>query len=182
MTTQFTKQVQSSLQYKDLGDARQSYSDAYFKAWGQFPNADLDKKFQNAWNAKVKSETQPTTTETKTEKVYIYDKKSKPVIDPKTKKQKVDAAGQPIFSIKLKDSSGVYRTKTIVTGTSKSMGEGFTAEEQTQFLADFLANNYPDAKFNVDDVGGTAKTIYDTIAAYHTVTMMLLLTLLVLHL
>ena len=47
------------------------------------------------------------------------------------------------------------------------MGEGFTQEEQTQFLADFLVNNFPDAKFNVEDIGGTAKSIYDTIAAYH---------------
>jgi len=168
MTTQFTKQVQSSLQFKDLGDARQSYSDAYFKTYGFFPAPELDKKFQDAWNAKVKSETQPTTTDTKTEKVYIYDTKSKPVIDPKTKKQKVDAAGQPVYKGILKNDQGQYRTKTISTGVSKSMGEGFTSEEQTQFLADFLAQNYPDAKFNVNDIGGTAKTIYDTIAAYNT--------------
>ena len=167
MTTQFTKQVQSSLQYKDLGDARQTYSDAYFKAFGQFPTPELDKKFQDAWNAQVKNQNQPTTTENKTEKVYLYDKKSKPVIDKVTGKQKIDAAGQKVYTGKLKDANGVYQTKTITTGVSTSKGEGFTTEEQTQFLADFLAQNYPDAKFNVDDVGGTAKTIYDTIASYH---------------
>lgn len=167
MTTQFTKQVQSALQYKDLGDAREAYTDAYFKTWGQFPSADLDKKFQASWNARVKQELQPTTTDTKTEKVYIYDTKSKPVIDPKTKKQKIDAAGQKIYSVRLKDANDVYRTKTIVTQQSKAMGEGFTEEEQTRFLAEFLVNNYPEAQFNVEDIGGTAKTIYNTIAAYH---------------
>jgi hypothetical protein len=167
MTTQFTKQVQSSLQYKDLGDARQAYSDTYFKTYGFFPAPELDKKFQDAWNSEVKAQTQPTTTDTKTEKVYIYDTKSKPVIDPKTKKQKIDLAGQPVYKGILKNDQGQYRTKTISTGVSKSMGEGFTAEEQTQFLADFLVKNYPDTKFNVNDLGGTAKTIYDTISAYN---------------
>lgn len=167
MTTQYTKQVQSALQYKDLGDARQAYTDAYFKAWGQFPSGDLDKKFQDSWNEQVKVQNQPTTTEGKTEKVYLYDKKSKPVIDKATGKQKVDVAGQKIYTGKLKDKAGVFRTKSITTGASKSMGEGFTSEEQTNFLADFLVANYPEAQFNVEDLGGTAKTIYDSIASYH---------------
>ena len=167
MTTQYTKQVQSALQYKDLGDARQAYSDAYFKTWGQFPSAELDKTFQDSWNAKVKSELQPTTTNTTTEKVYQYDTKSKPVIDKKTGKQQLDKSGQKVYSKKLKNDQGQYLTKSIVTGQTTAKGEGFTAEEQTQFLADFLVKNFPDTKFNVEDIGGTAKTIYDTIAAYH---------------
>lgn len=167
MTTQFTKQVQSALQYKDLGDAREAYTDAYFKTWGQFPSADLDKKFQASWNARVKQELQPTTTDTKTEKVYQYDTKSKPVIDKATGKQKVDKGGQKIYSKILKNKEGQYLTKNIVTQQSKAMGEGFTEEEQTRFLAEFLVKNYPDAQFNVEDIGGTAKTIYNTIAAYH---------------
>jgi len=167
MTTQYTKQVQSALQYKDLGDARQAYTDAYFKAFGQFPDAELDKKFQTSWNEQVKAQNQPTTTESKTEKVYLYDKKSKPVIDKATGKQKIDLAGQKVYTGKLKDKDGVFRTKSISTGVSKSMGEGFTAEEQTNFLADFLVANYPEAQFNVEDLGGTAKTIYDSIASYH---------------
>lgn len=166
MTTQYTKQVQSALQYKDLGDARQAYTDSYFKAFGQFPAAELDKKFQDAWNAKVKSEVQPTTTETKTEKGYRYDTKSKPVIDKATGKQKIDAIGQKVYS-KILTKDGVKLTNTKSTGVSTAQGEGFTAEEQTKFLADFLVSNFPEAQFNVDDLGGTAKTIYDTIASYH---------------
>jgi len=166
MTTQFSKQVQSALQYKDLGDARQAYSDVYFKTWGQFPAPELDKKFQDAWNKEVKVQTQPTTTDTTTVKGYRYDTKSKPVIDKATGKQKIDEVGQKVYSKKLfKDKVALVNTKS--TGISTSMGEGFTKEEQTKFLADFLVNNFPDTKFNVNDIGGTAKTIFDTIASYH---------------
>jgi hypothetical protein len=166
MTTQFSKQVQSALQYKDLGDARQAYSDVYFKTWGQFPAPELDKKFQDAWNKEVKVQTQPTTTDTTTVKGYRWDTKSKPVIDKATGKQKIDEVGQKVYSKKLfKDKVPLVNTKS--TGISTSMGEGFTTEEQTKFLADFLVKNFPEAKFNVDDIGGTAKTVFDTIAAYH---------------
>lgn len=168
MTTQFTKQVQSALQLKDLGDARQTYSDAYFKAYGQFPAADLDKRFQDSWNAEVKKQLQPTTTSTKTEKVYQYDTKSKPVIDKKTGEQKVDKSGQKIFSKILKNKEGQYLTKTIVTSPTTAKGEGFTQEEQTQFLATFLTNNFPGTDFSkMEDIGGTAKTLYDAIRTIH---------------
>jgi hypothetical protein len=166
MTTQYTKQVQSALKYKDLNDARQGYTDAYFKAFGQFPAAELDKKFQDAWNEESKKQLQPTTTDTKTEKGYRYDTKSKPVMDKATGKQKVDKIGQKIYS-KILTKDGVKLTNTKVTSPTIAMGEGFTAEEQTQFLADFLVSNFPEAQFNVEDIGGTAKTIYDTIASYH---------------
>ena len=168
MTTQYTKQIQTALQFKDLGDARQYYNNAYFTAFGQWPAPDLDKKFQDSWNAQVKQQNQPTTTNNVTEKGYQYDTKSKPVIDPKTGKQKVDKLGQKVYSVRLKNDKGQYLTKTKVVGTTSAQGEGFTAEEQTQFLATFLTENFPEASWNVDDIGGSAKTIYDTIKAYHT--------------
>ena len=166
-TTKFSKQVQSALQLKDLGDARQYYSDAYFKTYGFFPTAELDKKFQDSWNAKVKSELQPTTTEQKTQYAPIYNTKSKPVIDPKTKKQKIDEFGNKVYSSIKTNADGVKQYKTITTGQSTAKGEGFTADEQTQFLATFLSENFPSTKWNVDDIGGAAKTVYDTIKAYH---------------
>jgi len=166
-TTRYTKQIQTALQFKDLGDARQYYNNAYFTAFGQWPAPELDKKFQDSWNAQVKQQNQPTTTSGKTEFAPIYDTKSKPVIDPKTKKQKVDKFGNKEFS-SIKTVDGVKQYKTVTTGTSTSQGEGFTAEEQTEFLADFLVANFPEEQWNVDDIGGSAKTIYDTIKAYHT--------------
>ena len=166
-TTRYTKQIQTALQFKDLGDARQYYNNAYFTAFGQWPAPELDKKFQDSWNTQVKQQNQPTTTSGKTEFAPIYDTKSKPVIDPKTKKQKVDKFGNKEFS-SIKTVDGVKQYKTVTTGTSTSQGEGFTPEEQTEFLADFLVENFPEAAWNVDDIGGSAKTIYDTIKAYHT--------------
>jgi hypothetical protein len=166
-TTQYTKQIQTALQFKDLGDARQYYSDSYFATWGSYPTAELDKKFQDAWNNEVRDQDQPTTTTTKTEKAPIYDKKSKPVIDKETGKQKIDKFGNPEYSLIAKDKNGQYRYTTVVTGTSTAKGEGFTKEEKDQFLADFLVNNNPDTAWNVDNLGGAAKTLYDGIAAFH---------------
>lgn len=167
-TTRYTKQIQTALQFKDLGDARQYYNNAYFTAFGQWPAPELDKKFQDSWNTQVKQQNQPTTTSGKTEFAPVYDTKSKPVIDPKTKKQKVDKFGNKEFSKIKTDPQGVKQYTTVTRGTASSAGEGFTAEEQTQFLSDFLVENFPEEKWNVDDIGGSAKTIYDTIKAYHT--------------
>jgi len=166
-TTQYTKQIQTALQFKDLGDARQYYNDSYFATWGSYPTAELDKKFQDAWNNEVRTQDQPTTTTTKTEKAPIYDKKSKPVIDPETKKQKVDKFGNLQYSSIAKDKNGQYRYTTVVTGSSTAKGEGFTTPEQQQFLADFLVSNNPDATWNVENLGGAAKSLYDGIAAFH---------------
>ena len=167
-TTKYTKQIQTALQFKDLGDARQYYNNAYFTAFGQWPAPELDKKFQTAWNTQVKQQNQPTTTDGKTEFSPIYDKKSKPVIDPKTKKQKVDKFGNKVFSKIKTNPKGVRQYESVIKGTASSAGEGFTPEEQKEFLADFLVENFPEASWNVDDIGGSAKTIYDTIKAYHT--------------
>ena len=166
-TTQYTKQIQTALQFKDLGDARQYYSDSYFSTWGDYPTAELDKKFQAAWNNEVKTQDQPTTTTTKTEKAPIYDKKSKPVIDKATGKQKIDRFGNPEYSSIALDANKQKRYTTVVTGTSTSQGQGFTQEEQQQFLADFLVANNPNASWNVDNLGGTAKTLYDSIVSFH---------------
>jgi hypothetical protein len=172
-TTRYTKQIQTAMQFKDLGDARQYYNDAYFTAWGKNPSAELDKKFQDAWNMQVRDQEKPTTTKTTTEKAPIYDKKAKPLIDKATGEQKKDKFGNPIYVDKsgkpaiAKDKNGVYRYTDVITGTSTSGGEGFTPEEQKQFLADFLVANNPNTAWSVDDLGGSAKSLYDTIAAFH---------------
>jgi hypothetical protein len=166
-TTRYSKQIQTALQFKDLGDARQYYSDSYFAAYGVYPSADLDKKFQDSWNAQMQKQDKPTTTTTKTEYAPIYDKKSKPVMDKATGEQKKDKFGNLVYSKIAVDQSGQKRYTTVTTGSTISKGEGFTAEEQKQFLTTFLSENYPDAQFNVDDVGGAAKTIYDSIVELH---------------
>jgi hypothetical protein len=166
-TTRYAKQIQTALQFKDLGDARQYYNDAYFTAFGKNPSADLDKKFQDSWNKQVRDQDKPTTTKTTTEFAPIYDKKSKAVIDPKTKKQKVDKFGNLVYSKIALDQGGQKRYTSIVTGKTESAGEGFTPEEQKQFLADFLVANNPNTEWSVDDLGGSAKSLYDTIVSFH---------------
>jgi hypothetical protein len=172
-TTRYAKQIQTAMQFKDLGDARQYYNDAYFTAWGENPSAELDKKFQDAWNMQVRDQEKPTTTKTTTEFAPIYDKKAKPLIDPKTKEHKKDKFGNPIYVDKsgkpaiALDQSGQKRYTSIVTGKTESAGEGFTPEEQKQFLADFLVANNPNTAWSVDDLGGAAKSLYDTITSFH---------------
>jgi len=166
-TTKYTKQVQTALQFKDLGDARQYYSDSYFAAFGKYPPAELDTKFQNSWNANVTSQNRPTTTTQKTEYAPIYDKKSKPVLDKATGTQKKDKFGNLVYAKKAVNQSGQLQYETKTTGISTAQGEGFTGDEQKQFLATFLSENYPTAQFNVDDVGGSAKSIYDAIVETH---------------
>jgi hypothetical protein len=166
-TTKYTKQIQTALQFKDLGDARQYYSDSYFAAFGKYPEAELDKKFQDSWNANVTSQNRPTTTEGKTEYAPIYDKKSKPVMDKATGEQKKDKFGNLVFSKISVNESGQKQYKPTTTGISTAEGEGFTTEEQKQFLATFLSENYPATDFSKGDVGGSAKSIYDAVVELH---------------
>ena len=165
--TQYTKQIQTALQFKDLGDARQYYSDSYFLAYGKSPSADLDKKFQDSWNAQIKGQDTPTTTKGSTTKVPMYDKTSKPVIDSKTKKQKVDKFGNLVYSKPALDGAGNPRYTAIVTSETTNTSEGFSPEEQKQFLADFIGSNNPNTTWNVDDLGGAAKNLYDSVAAFN---------------
>lgn len=167
-TTKFTKQIQTAFQYKDLGDARQAYSNAYFTAFGSYPAADLDKKFQDSFNAQEKVQNQPTTTAGKTQFAPIYDTKSKPVIDSKTKKQVVDSFGNKKFSKIKTDAAGVKQYTPITTGTSTQKGEGFTADEQKQHLADFLVTNFPEESWDEETLGGSAKSAFDALKAANT--------------
>jgi len=166
-TTRYAQQIQTAMQFKDLGDARQYYNDAYFAAWGKRPSADLDKKFQNSWNAQVRDQEAPTTTKTTTEFAPVYDKKSKIVVDSATGKQKIDKFGNPVYSKIALDQSGQKRYTTITKGVTTSAGEGFTAEEQQQFLADFLVANNPNVNWTVENLGGAAKSLYDSINTFH---------------
>ena len=167
-TTKFTQQIQTAFQYKDLGDARQAYSNAYFTAFGVYPAAALDKKFQDSFNAQEKVQNQPTTTAGKVEQAPIYDTKSKPVIDPKTKKQVVDSFGNKKFSKIATDAAGVKQYTPIISGTSTRQGQGFTAEEQKQHLADFLVANFPEESWDIKTLGGSAKSAFDALKAANT--------------
>lgn len=145
-TAKYNKAVSTALQYKDETDAKQGWADAHFQAFGFYPADTTYGKFQTAWNAEVKRQKATTTTSTKT----TY----RPVIDPKTGKQ-------------VRDKSGVLQYETINTGTTTTSGEGFTAEEQQAFLANYISQNFPDVALSGKQLGGAAKTLYDAIADAH---------------
>lgn len=145
-TAKYNKAVSTALQYKDITDAKQGYNDAHFQAYGEFPQESSFGNFQTAWNAEVKRQKATTTTSTKT----TY----RPVIDPKTGKQAVNKAGQ-------------LQYETINTGTTTTSGEGFTAEEQQAFLANYIGQNFPDVTLSGKELGGAAKVLYDSIAEAH---------------
>jgi hypothetical protein len=161
-TTKFTRQVTSALQLRDLGDATNKFNDDFFMAYGSMPNQDSIKAFQNAWNAEARQQKASTATETVTKMAKVYDKTSEPIIDKKTGKQKLDKFGQPMFSSQKRNAEGVLQYKPIVSQDTVTMGQGFTAEEQAEFMADYLVANFPDVA-DADNLGGTAKTIYDAI-------------------
>lgn len=145
-TPKFNRQVVKTLQYKDYNDAKNAFYDLYFTSWGSAPTDDVITKFQNAWNAESKAQAPTTTTATKT----TY----KPIIDPKTKKQ-------------VKNKEGILQYEAVNTISTESTGEGFTADEQKQFLGDFLKANYPTFRMDSQTIGGAAKTIYDEIVSVH---------------
>ena len=182
-TPQFNRQINKTLQLIDWTDAKSKIYDLYYTAFGTAPSDDLIGKLENQWNVEVKKQTPPTVTEGKTTFTPVYDK-SKPIFD-KTKpvltkggkpkkdakgnivyQQKVDKNGNPMFEQK-KNKEGILQYETKYATTTSEEGEGFTKEEQAQFLTDFLKANFPQADFNAEEVGGAAKSIYDDLVAVH---------------
>jgi len=163
-TTQYSKQVSTALKLKDKGDAQIAYTNAYYAAFGQNPPKAGIEAFGSAWNSEEKAQLPTTTSDFMVEKQQLWDKKSKPVIDPKTKKQKVDKWGDLVYSKPLYNKGGVLQYKDRTTSKTVTTGEGFTEEEQQQFLATYLTKNFPDVK-DVENLGGAAKTIYDDLVS-----------------
>jgi hypothetical protein len=143
-TPKYSKQISTALKMKDYGDAQNYLYDAYFNAFGVAPSKDIVSKFKDGWNAELKKQEKPTVTAMKTT--------FKPVIDKKTGKQ-------------ARDRDGILQYETINKTETLSEGQGFTEDEQQQFLATYLSTNYPDAGFDPATIGGAAKTIHDDIVA-----------------
>jgi hypothetical protein len=76
-----------------------------------------------------------------------------------------------LYNAEAKRQKGQTITTTstggkVTTSTSITKGEGFTENEQKQFLADYLVKNYEmDSR---DDLGGQAKSLYDVIVNTYT--------------
>lgn len=160
-STTYNKQVATALLLKDEGEARVAWNNAYFTAYGIYPPETSNATFKNAWNAQVKSEASTASTQYTTSYQPMYDTKSKIVIDPKTKKQKVDAFGTLVFSKPLLDKLGKPSYNVVTNSTETKTGDGFTAEEQQQFLADYIVKNHPSTTWDIKTLGGQAKSMYD---------------------
>lgn len=164
-TTKYNKQISTALQLLDLTDAQSYFADSYFKAYGQNPSTDLIDKFKTSWNLQAKKQQATTTYDTVTTYEKVYDKK-KPIIDPKTKKPKLDAKGNPMYQQAV-DANGVLQWKPITKGVTTTTGQGFTQKEQDQFLSEFLVSNFPDAKFDIKSLGGAARSLYEQFSTLH---------------
>lgn len=151
-TTKFSTQITRALQLKDLGDATNALTDAFMLAYNVAPGADLIADFQKKWNAEVRAQT-PTTT-ARNQVVMV------PVYDSKTGKQKIGKDGKPKFK-QLVNAEGVKQFEPVTTSQTMISGEGFTPEEQQEFMANYIATNYPVKNWNMETIGGAAKTIYD---------------------
>lgn len=151
-TTKFSTQISRALQLKDIGDATNALTDAFMLAYNIAPSNDLITDFQKKWNAEV--EAQIPSTKARNQVVMV------PVYDSKTGKQKKDKNGKPKFK-PLVNAEGVKQYEPVTTSETMIAGEGFTEEEQTQFMANYLAVNFPTKQWNMEKIGGAAKTIYD---------------------
>ena len=151
-TTKFSTQVSRALEYKDLGDATNALTDAFMLAYNIAPGKDLITDFQKKWNAELDAQTP--FTKSRNQVVMT------PVYDSKTGKQKKDKNGKPMFQ-PLLNAEGVKQYEPVTTSETMRAGEGFTPEEQQQFMANYLAVNFPTKQWNMDKIGGAAKTIYD---------------------
>jgi len=151
-TTKFSTQISRALQLKDIGDATNALTDAFMLAYNIAPGNERITDFQKKWNAEVKAQTP--STQSRNQVVMV------PVFDSKTGKQKKDKDGKPKFK-QLVNAEGVKQYEPVTTSDTMIAGEGFTAEEQQQFMANYLAVNFPTKQWNMDKIGGAAKTIYD---------------------
>lgn len=143
-TPKYSKQVSTALKMKDYGDAQNYMYDAYYNTYGMAPSSDVVKKFQDGWNAQMQKQEKPTTTTNETT--------FKPVLDPKTGKQK-------------RDASGILQYETVNKTNTTTAAEGFTESEQQQFLASYIASNFPEAGLDTATMGGAVKTIHDDLVA-----------------
>ena len=143
-TPRYSKQISTALKMKDYGDAQNMLYDAYYQTFGSAPSRELISKFQNSWNAEAAKQEKPTTTDY----ITTYEKS----VDPKTGKVIYDANGLPTY-------------KSITKQISSAQGEGFTDDEQKQFLANYLSTNFPDDNLDPTKIGGVTKSIYDDLTA-----------------
>ena len=140
-TPKYSKQLSTALKLMDKTDAQQALSDEWFNMFGSRPSTDNINSFMTAFNAETLRQEKSSTSTTESYTTYQARK-------DKSGKQVYDASGNPVYD-------AITKQNTVTEGL------GFTQQEQQQFLADYLAQNFGATKS--EDLGGISKTIYDQI-------------------
>ena len=141
----YSKDISTALKLIDSSDAENILSDTYFKAFTQYPTADLISKFKSSYSAEATRQKATLTGESTI--TYV------PVLNSK---------GKATFN---KDGSPVM--KAVTKSSQTTSGQGFTEKEQQNFLAKYIVDNSPKGAFDAATIGGAAKTYYDLLKQSH---------------
>ena len=141
----YSKDISTALKLIDSSDAENILSDAYFKTFSQYPSANLISSFKTAYS---KEETRQKATVT-SEATVTY----APVLDSK---------GKATFN-----KDGTPKMKETRKSSQSTSGQGFTEDEQKDFLAQYIVDNSPEGAFDAATIGGAAKTYYDMLSQSH---------------
>ena len=142
----YNKDISSALKLIDSTDAESILSDTYFKAFSQYPSAELISKFKTSYKAEEIRQKATVTGESTIKYVPVLNSKGKATYN--------------------KDGTPVM--KAVTTTSSTTSGQGFTDQEQQDFLAEYIVSNSPAGAFDAKTIGGAAKTYYDLLTQSHT--------------
>jgi hypothetical protein len=141
----YSKDISTALKLIDSSDAYNILSDSYFKTFGTYPTANLISSFKTAYS---KEETRQKATVT-SESTVTY----APVLNSK---------GKATFN-----KDGTPRMKETRKSSQSTSGQGFTEDEQKDFLAQYIVDNSPEGAFDAATIGGAAKSYYDILTQSH---------------
>jgi len=141
----YSKDISTALKLIDSTDAENILSDTYFKAFSQYPSVDLISKFKTSYAKEATRQKATLTSESTTTFAPVLNSKGKPTYN----------------------KDGSPKMKGTTTSSQKSTGQGFTEEEQQDFLAQYIVDNSPKGAFDAATIGGAAKTYYDLLSQSH---------------
>lgn len=142
----YSKDISTALKLIDSTDAESILSDTYFKAFSQYPTPDLISKFKTAYTKEATLQNPTVTSESTITYVPVLDSKGKAAYN----------------------KDGTPKMKAIKKSSESTSGQGFTEQEQQDFLAEYIVSNSPTGAFDAATIGGAAKTYYDLLTQSHT--------------
>ena len=141
----YSKDISTALKLIDSTDAENILSDAYFKTFSQYPTANLISGFKTAYSKEAKIQKATVTSDS----TVTY----APVLNSK---------GKATFN-----KDGTPKMKATTKSSQSTSGQGFTEDEQKDFLAQYIVDNSPEGAFDAATIGGAAKTYYDMLSQSH---------------